>query len=90
MRVIKGLVPEGFNLDHFRPRYNPWDQRICLIPDGDFFTALRRGKAQVKTDTIASFTPTGILLDSGEELPADLIISATGLTLQQNFPMSTM
>ena len=73
MGQIKKQVPRGFDMKNFTPSYNPWDQRICLIPDGDFFAALRRGKAAVKTDTIAGFTETGILLDSGEELPADLV-----------------
>ena len=77
-------------MKHFAPRYNPWDQRVCLIPDGDFFAALRSGKAQVKTDTISKFTSNGILLDSGEELKADVIVTATGLTLQENFPFSTI
>ena len=67
---------------HFKPRYNPWDQRMCLAPDGDLFKALREGTASVVTDEIETFTSTGIKLKSGEELPADLIITATGLELQ--------
>ena len=67
---------------HFKPRYNPWDQRMCLAPDGDMFKALREGKASVVTDTIATVTETGVKLASGEELPADLIVTATGLELQ--------
>ncbi|GAB4550061.1 MAG: NAD(P)/FAD-dependent oxidoreductase [Rhizobacter sp.] len=66
---------------HFTPRYNPWDQRICLVPDGDLFRALHSGKASVVTDQIATFTETGIKLRSGEELAADLIVTATGLVL---------
>ena len=66
---------------HFTPHYNPWDQRLCLVPDSDFFTSLRSGKASVVTDTISTFTETGIQLDSGEELSADIIVTATGLQL---------
>lgn len=66
----------------FTPKYDPWDQRLCLAPDGDFFDALRNGKARVVTDKIDTFTPEGIRLKSGETLKADLIVSATGLELQ--------
>lgn len=66
---------------HFTPRYNPWDQRICLVPDGDLFRALHSGRASVVTDQIDTFTETGIKLRSGEELAADLIVTATGLVL---------
>jgi monooxygenase len=64
---------------HFSPSYNPWDQRICLVPDGDLFSAIRHGKAVVVTDHIDSFTKNGIKLKSGEELAADIIVTATGL-----------
>ncbi|QOY92656.1 NAD(P)/FAD-dependent oxidoreductase [Massilia sp. UMI-21] len=67
---------------HFTPRYQPWDQRICVVPDGDLFGAIRSGKASVVTDRIARFTPHGILLQSGRELRADLVVMATGLTLE--------
>jgi cation diffusion facilitator CzcD-associated flavoprotein CzcO len=67
---------------HFTPEYNPWDQRLCLIPDGDLFNALNEKKASVVTDHIDHFTKTGIKLKSGEELEADLIVTATGLDLQ--------
>jgi monooxygenase len=67
---------------HFTPRYNPWDQRLCLVPDGDLFTAIRAGKAEVVTDEIATFTETGLKLRSGEELPADIIVTATGLVMR--------
>lgn len=71
-----------FPLDpHFIPNYDPWDQRLCLAPDGDFFKALREGKADVVTDHIDRFTENGILLQSGRELEADVIITATGLNL---------
>lgn len=66
---------------HFTPRYNPWDQRICLVPDGDLFRALRSGRASVVTDEIETFTEKGIKLRSGAELEADLIVTATGLVL---------
>ena len=67
---------------HFTPRYNPWDQRLCLAPDADFFKAIKAGKADVVTDQIATFTETGIRLQSGRELTADIVITATGLKLQ--------
>ncbi|KAJ6088658.1 hypothetical protein N7486_009919 [Penicillium sp. IBT 16267x] len=67
---------------HFQPRYNPWDQRICVSPDGDFYTSLRRGKGDVRTDTIKNVTKNGLTLNSGETLDADIIITATGLKLQ--------
>ncbi len=66
---------------HFTPAYNPWDQRLCLVPNGDFFKSMREGKASVVTDQITSFTETGIQLVSGEHLDADIIITATGLEL---------
>jgi cation diffusion facilitator CzcD-associated flavoprotein CzcO len=66
---------------HFTPNYNPWDQRLCLVPNGDFFKSMREGKASVITDHIASFTETGIQLASGEHLDADIIVTATGLEL---------
>ena len=66
---------------HFTPRYNPWEQRLCLVPDGDFFNAIKAGRASVVTDHIASLTETGIRLRSGAVLDADIIVSATGLTL---------
>jgi cation diffusion facilitator CzcD-associated flavoprotein CzcO len=66
---------------HFTPRYNPWDQRLCLVPDADLFRAIRRKKVSVVTDEIETFTETGIRLKSGTELLADLIVTATGLVL---------
>jgi monooxygenase len=76
-------LPEGFDVDkHFTPSYDPWDQRVCLDPNGSFFTAIRNGKVDVVTDTIERFTPTGILLSSGQELESDVIVTATGLQLQ--------
>lgn len=67
---------------HFKPRYNPWDQRLCVCPDGDFFKSLHTGRAAVKTDTIRTVTDSGIELHSGEYLDADIIVTATGLRLQ--------
>ena len=75
-------LPPGYDVDtHFTPRYNPWDQRMCLAPDGDFFAAIRSGRADVVTDQIAEFTATGIRLESGAELEADIVVTATGLRL---------
>ncbi|MEO6997195.1 MAG: NAD(P)/FAD-dependent oxidoreductase [Terracoccus sp.] len=68
--------------EHFQPVYDPWDQRLCLVPDGDLFEALRGGRARVVTDTIDRFTPSGIRLASGCDLAADVIVTATGLTLK--------
>ena len=77
------LLPKGFDVDkHFNPPYNPWDQRVCAVPDGDLFRSIRQGKASVVTDHIETFTEKGILLKSGEELDADIIVTATGLNLQ--------
>ena len=79
--AIKQLPP-GYDVDtHFRPRYNPWDQRLCLVPDGDLFTAVRHGKASIVTDQVAGFTETGVRLESGAELTADIVVTATGLRL---------
>jgi len=78
----KALGPEYDVEKHFSPRYNPWDQRLCLIPDADLFLALRSGKASVVTDEIASFTEKGLRLQSGAELEADIIVTATGLKVK--------
>src|SRR3546814_8320016 len=67
---------------HFTPRYNPWDQRLCLVPDADLFVAIREGRASVVTDTIDTFTETGIKLASGTEIAADIVVTATGLEMQ--------
>jgi cation diffusion facilitator CzcD-associated flavoprotein CzcO len=78
----EGLLPAGYDIDtHFTPSYDPWDQRLCLVPDGDLFTALGEGSASVLTDHIDTFTETGIKLRSGTELQADVIVTATGLNL---------
>jgi monooxygenase len=76
-------LPEGFDYDkHFAPNYKPWDQRVCLAPNGDIFKAIRKGKADVVTDVIDRFTADGIALKSGEKIAADIIITATGLNVQ--------
>ncbi|GAB2750937.1 FAD-containing monooxygenase EthA [Terrabacter sp. 28] len=68
--------------DHFTPTYDPWDQRLCVVPDGDLFEAVRSGRAHVVTDTIETFTPDGIRLRSGRELAADVVVTATGLRIK--------
>ena len=81
-RVARQL-PAGYDVErHFRPRYAPWDQRLCLVPNGDLFKTLRAGKASIVTDEIDRFIPAGLRLKSGQELPADLVVLATGLKLQ--------
>jgi len=83
MTMAKRRLPEGYDVEkHFGPRYNPWDQRLCLAPNGDLFKTIRKGQADVVTDTIEKFTKTGIKLDSGAELEADIIVTATGLNMQ--------
>src|SRR3546814_11608455 len=67
---------------HFTPRYKPWDQRLCLVPDADLFVAIREGRASVVTDTIDTFTETGINLASGTEIAADIVVTETGLEMQ--------
>jgi cation diffusion facilitator CzcD-associated flavoprotein CzcO len=79
--VRKELGPDYDVEKHFTPRYNPWDQRLCLVPNSDLFAAIRSGKASVVTDQIDGFTAKGIKLKSGEELEADIIVTATGLNL---------
>ena len=79
---IERELPAGYDIDtHFTPTYDPWDQRVCLVPDGDLFKAIRAGTASVVTDHIERFTETGIRLRSGEELEADIVVCATGLEL---------
>jgi monooxygenase len=86
-RIIRWInarqLPEGYPVDeHFNPPYDPWAQRLCAVPDGDLFRAIRRGEASVVTDRITRFTEDGVLLESGRELPADLVVTATGLVVQ--------
>jgi monooxygenase len=79
---MRPLLPEGFDIDkHLTPRYRPWQQRIAIVPDGDLFATLREGKASIVTDTIETFTSRGIKVSSGEEIPADVVVSATGFNL---------
>ncbi|HYP49061.1 MAG TPA: NAD(P)/FAD-dependent oxidoreductase, partial [Thermoleophilaceae bacterium] len=83
--VRKGVekqMPPGYDVDeHFKPRYDPWDQRVCLAPDGDLFKALRSGSASIVTDRVKTFTEQGLELESGAELEADVIVTATGLNM---------
>jgi cation diffusion facilitator CzcD-associated flavoprotein CzcO len=81
-RLTEKQLPEGFDVDtHFNPPYDPWDQRLCLVPDGDLFRTLRQGNASIVTDRVKAFTERGIDLESGKHLDADVIITATGLNL---------
>ena len=79
---VKKELGDDFDLKHFTPTYNPWDQRLCLVPDSDLFRSIREGKSSVVTDEIEKFTETGLLLRSGERLDADIIVTATGLVLK--------
>ncbi|MGY1726445.1 flavin-containing monooxygenase [Geodermatophilus sp. SYSU D01062] len=86
-RVIRWVntkqLPEGFDVDtHFNPPYDPWDQRLCAVPNGDLFRAIREGRADVVTDRVVTFDETGIQLASGRHLDADVIVTATGLNVQ--------
>ncbi|MEU9294390.1 NAD(P)/FAD-dependent oxidoreductase [Streptomyces sp. NPDC048266] len=79
---VRRQLPRHFDVEtHFTPRYAPWDQRLCVVPDGDLFKAISAGRASVVTDHIDRFTESGIRLTSGQELPADVIVTATGLTM---------
>jgi len=81
-RGIERQLPPDYDFDkHFTPSYDPWDQRMCLVPDSDLFTALASGRASIVTDHIDTFTPSGLRLRSGQQLDADLIVTATGLNL---------
>lgn len=79
---VTKLLPKDYPAEHFTPRYDPWDQRLCLVPNGDLFKPIRSGKASVVTDTVERFTEKGIRLGSGAELEADIIVTATGLRIQ--------
>ena len=82
-RIAIRNLPDGYDVDtHFKPRYNPWDQRLCLIPDADLYVAIGEGRAEVVTDHIDHFDSTGIALRSGGYLDADIVVTATGLQLQ--------
>ena len=81
-RGVRNHLGEQYDPRHFTPKYNPWDQRLCLVPDADLFNAIRDGRATVVTDEIDTFTETGLQLKSGEHLDADIIVTATGLVLK--------
>jgi monooxygenase len=81
-RGAQAQLPEGYDVDtHFKPRYDPWDERLCVIPGGDLFKAISSGRAEIVTDHVETFTGKGIRLQSGRELEADVVITATGLNL---------
>jgi len=83
IEMLKKELPPDYDVKtHFTPYYNPWDQRLCLVPDSDFFQSIKDGKTAVVTDHIEAFTPTGIKLKSGRELDADIVVTATGLKLE--------
>ncbi len=81
LAMARQALPAGYDMAHFTPAYKPWDQRVCLVPDGDLFRAIRRGQASVATGSIETFTEGGIRLQGGREIPADIVVSATGLRL---------
>jgi cation diffusion facilitator CzcD-associated flavoprotein CzcO len=82
-KMLMRQLPADFDVDtHFNPHYNPWDQRLCAVPDGDLFKSISAGKVSVVTDTIDTFTEKGVRLHSGQELEADIVVTATGFTLQ--------
>lgn len=82
LRDVRKRLGEDYDLRHFSPHYNPWEQRLCAAPNGDFFECIKEGKASVVTEHIESFTENGIRLKSGQEIEADIIVTATGLNLQ--------
>ncbi len=82
LAAARRQLGDDFDMTHFRPSYNPWDERLCAVPNGDLFKSLRKGESEVVTDHIERFTENGILLKSGKELEADIIITATGLNIQ--------
>ncbi|MGW0122554.1 flavin-containing monooxygenase [Streptomyces sp. NPDC003327] len=79
---VRARIGKHVDMRHFTPSYRPWDQRLCVVPGGDLFKALRNGSASVVTDHVETFTETGVVLRSGEELPADIVVTATGLRVQ--------
>jgi monooxygenase len=82
MEAIRPLLPEATDIEkHFTPRYRPWQQRIAVVPDGDFFEPMREGRLSMVTDTIDTFTETGVQVSSGEVIEADIVVSATGFNL---------
>ena len=80
---VRKSLGDDYDIDtHFTPRYNPWEERLCLIPDDDFLSAVKSGAAEVVTDTIYTFVENGVLLSSGKLIEADIVVSATGLNMQ--------
>ncbi|HKX32800.1 MAG TPA: NAD(P)/FAD-dependent oxidoreductase [Blastocatellia bacterium] len=82
LKLIQEQLGPDYDLAHFKPRYNPWDERLCYVPDNDFFAAIKAGKASIVTGQIDTFTEAGLKLRTGQELEADIIVTATGLELQ--------
>jgi monooxygenase len=82
LRPIQKTLGDTVDMRHFTPNYKPWDQRMCVVPDGDLFKAIKSGKASIVTDEIDTFTEHGILLKSGETLNADIVVTATGIRLK--------
>jgi cation diffusion facilitator CzcD-associated flavoprotein CzcO len=81
-RGAQRQLPDGYDVDtHFRPAYDPWDQRMCVVPDGDLFAAVSAGRASIVTDEVQTFTDRGVALRSGAELEADVVVTATGLQM---------
>ncbi|MFE7598810.1 flavin-containing monooxygenase [Streptomyces sp. NPDC057494] len=80
--AVRARLGKSVDMRHFTPSYKPWDQRLCVVPGGDLFTTLRSGRASVVTDHIETFTETGVRVRSGEEIPADIVVTATGLRMQ--------
>jgi len=79
----RAALPAGYPVERdFSPAYNPWDQRLCLVPDGDFFASISSGKVSIATGVIQRFTPTGLHLESGEDVAADIVVTATGLVMK--------
>jgi len=81
-KQIKKNLQDKYDDKHFSPKYKPWDQRLCLVPDNDLFRSIKKGKSSIVTDTIKQFVADGIELNSGEKLEADIIVTATGLKIQ--------
>jgi cation diffusion facilitator CzcD-associated flavoprotein CzcO len=82
LRAVRAQVGPDVDMKHFTPSYNPWDERLCVVPNGDLFRSLRRGEASIVTDHVDTFTETGIRTRSGQEIPADIVVVATGLKIQ--------
>ena len=88
--VNKLYLPKGYDMFHFTPRYDPWKQRLCVCPDGDFLVSIARGEASMVTGTIESFTAKGLRLRSGAEVDADVVVTATGMNMHNNFPVGSI